>query len=146
MQRTRQHSIKFRLWQTAGRLAGLAVLILCLVAQSSRAAAQSSVITWSAPENLSNTPQSSSSPAIIADDYGNVHAFWSEDVSGSVRPILAGSGDTIYYTRWEGQSWTKPVDILYAPDDPIADQMSVALDKQGYLHLVWTGLTNIYYT
>ncbi len=146
MQRTRQHSIKFRLWQTAGRLAGLAVLLLCLAAQSSRAAAQSSGITWSAPENLSNTPQSSSSPAIIADDYGNVHVFWSEDVSGSAHPLLAGSGDSIYYTRWDGTSWTPPVDILYAPNDPIADQMSVAIDKQGYLHLVWTGLNNIYYS
>jgi hypothetical protein len=146
MQRTRQHSIKFRLWQTAGRLAGLAGLLLCLAAPPSGAAAQSSVITWSPPENLSNTPQSSSSPAIIADDYGNVHVFWSEDMSGSVHPILAGSGDTIYYTRWDGQSWSKPVDILFAPNDPIADQMSVAIDKQGYLHLVWTGLTNFYYS
>jgi hypothetical protein len=146
MQRIQQHSTQFRLWRTAGKLVVLILFVLCLAAQSSGAAAQSSAITWSKPENLSNTPQSSASPVIIADDYGNVHVFWSEDVSGSTRPVLAGSGDSIYYTRWDGTSWTQPVDILYVPNDPMADQISAAIDKQGFLHLVWTGLTNIYYS
>ncbi len=67
-------------------------------------------------------------------------------MSGSTHPTLANAGDTIYYTRWDGTSWTPPVDILYVPDDPIADQMSVAIDKQGFIHIVWTGLTDIYYS
>jgi hypothetical protein len=146
MQRIQPHSTKFRPWQTAGKLIVLLVFVLSVIAQSSRAVAQSTGIKWSAPENLSNTPQSSASPAIIADDYGYVHVFWSEDVSGSAHPIQADSGNTIYYTQWDGTSWTPPMDILFVPDDPIADQISVAIDKQGFIHLVWTGLVNIYYS
>jgi hypothetical protein len=73
-------------------------------------------------------------PSVIADEYGYVHVFWSE------------SDNSIYYTRWDGESWTTPVDILFVPDDRVADFISVAVDGDGYLHVVWTGLTNIYYS
>ncbi len=144
----RQHSLKIRRWQAAGRLAVLVVLILCLAAQPSRVAAQSGTVKWSSPENISNTPQSSAYPAITADDFGFVHVFWSEDIDG--KPLgpsdPSDSGNAIYYTRWDGTGWTAPIDVLYLPDDPVATYPSVTADKKGNLHLVWTGLTNIYYS
>ncbi len=148
MQNASQDAIQFKLRLAAAKLVAAILLLLCLAAQSSRADAQSGTITWSTPENLSNTPQSSANPAIIADDYGNVHVFWSEDATGNAAApsVAAGPGNTIYYTRWNGSTWTTPIDILYVPGDDIADSIAVAADKRGYLHVVWTGLSNIYYS
>jgi hypothetical protein len=131
-----------------GGLFAFAFLMACLATPRLNVSAQSASIQWSAPENLSNTPPSSVNPAIIADQYGNVHVFWSEDSASdaSRSPAVAGPGNTIYYTRWDGKSWTTPTDVLYVPDDPIADQVAVAIDQEGVLHIVWTGLTNIYYS
>jgi hypothetical protein len=126
---------------------GLLSLIMLVVA-ASQVTAQSSSVIWSPPENLSNTPESSVNPAIVADGFGNVHVFWSEDASldAARNPDLASSGNVIYYTRWDGKSWMEPVDVLYVPEDFMADQMSVTVDQNGNLHIVWTGITNIYYS
>ncbi len=124
------------------------VLAVYLAAHLSSVTAQSGMVKWSPPENISNTPQSSAYPAIAADDFGNVHVFWSEDIDG--RPLgpsdPSDSGNAIYYTRWDGTVWTAPIDILYSPDDSVASYPAVAVDKKGTLHLVWTGLTDIYYS
>jgi hypothetical protein len=128
----------------------LAILLL-VPAQSmvNIAHAQSGAIEWSAPLNLSHTPQNSMIPAIVADGLGNVHVFWSEDVDGGPRqPGSPGSdsGSAIYYTRWNGQSWTTPVDVLYVPGENIANFVSVKVDNENRLHAVWTGQTNTYYS
>lgn len=110
-------------------------------------AAQSSV-TWNEPVNLSQTLTGSLHPAIVADPQGNVHVFWSEDVNG---PTLqqddnAGPADTIMYKRWDGEQWSEAVEILAVPDDELADYVSIAIDHSGRIHLVWTGITNLYYS
>ncbi len=111
-------------------------------------AAQSDTIEWSKPLNLSNTPQGSGTPAIVADSYGYVHVFWSEDMGGpAMRPQdPLPEGNAIYYRRWDGVSWTTAVDILSSPDDSIANYVSVAVDADNRLHAVWTGQTNLYYS
>jgi hypothetical protein len=110
--------------------------------------AQSQLVRWEAPTDLSNTPQSSAYPAIAADNFGNVHVMWSEDTNG--QPLgpqdPSDSGNTLFYTRWNGTAWTTPIDVLYVPDDPVATYASVTADKKGYLHAVWTGVSNIYYS
>lgn len=105
-------------------------------------------ILWSVPRNLSNTPQLSTHPAIIADDYGYVHIFWSEEVNGPVRRPgdLGGDGNSILYTRWDGVGWTPPVDILFVPGEPVAEFIAVDLDSENRLHVVWTGQDNFYYS
>jgi hypothetical protein len=143
-----QTNIKIlRSWAIRGLL-GVAVLAASLTITASHVTAQTTSVTWSAPEDLSNTPESSASPAIVADQFGNVHVFWSEDTSaGATRnPDLAGPGNTIYYSRWDGKSWTEPVDVLYVPNDSVATHPAATVDKNGYIHVVWTGLTNIYYS
>jgi len=127
----------------------IGLIVLSILSQSGMpfADAQATTVRWDAPINLSNTPTFSVDPVIIADQYGYVHVLWSEDVYGVPQPdAAAGPGNTIYYTRWDGHTWTKSIDVLYVPDDPIAAQMAVTTDKNGYLHVVWTGLTNIYYS
>jgi len=124
------------------------VLLLPMLSMVSPTHAQSGTIVWSEPIDISNSPQNSLTPAIVADDSGNVHVFWSEDADGGPKQpeALGNSGSAIYYTRWDGQSWTAPVDILIVPGEAIADFVSVKIDKENRLHAVWTGQTNIYYS
>jgi hypothetical protein len=109
--------------------------------------AQSETVTWSKPRNLSQTPYNSDHPAIIADSFGYVHTFWSEDLDGE--PFQPDQdpkpGSTILYTRWDGVSWTAPKDVLYVPDDLLASFVAVDIDSENRLHVVWAGLKNHYY-
>lgn len=91
---------------------------------------------WTEPVNLSNTPTTSVSPDITADASGAVHVVWGEDVDEST-----GNSDVIYYTRWDGTSWTQPVDVLMSPEGfgSVAGTPAIAASADGYLHLVWTG-------
>jgi len=110
--------------------------------------AQSDTILWSKPINLSNTPSLSTHPAIITDDYGYVHVFWSEEMGGRARESgdLGGPGNSIFYTRWDGVIWTPPVDILFVPSEIVAEYIAVTLDANNILHAVWTGQTDFYYS
>lgn len=130
-------------------LRALASLLAVLAFTNARpSAAQSGSITWSVPINLSNTPQDSTHPAIVADSLGYVHVFWTEDIGGD--PVQAGrsldTGNSIMYSVWDGKSWSQPVDILGLPDEPIADFVAVKVDKHNILHLIWTGQSNIHYS
>lgn len=113
-------------------------------------AAQWGGVAWSSPVNLSNSPQSSGRPAIVADGYGYVHVFWSEEVGGEsildVPEQLIHDGNTIFYTRWDGVSWTQPIDILFVPGEAIAEYVAVTVDRHNRLHAVWTGYSNTYYS
>ena len=110
--------------------------------------AQSAAVTWSRPVNLSNTLQGSGDPAIVADSYGDVHVFWSEDMGGQPQGPEGqfSGGNSIFYTRWDGESWTAPIDILSVPDDYIADFVQVVVDAENRLHAVWTGQSSLYYS
>lgn len=130
-------------------LLGLPVLMLLvlMLGLPGRAVAQGSV-TWDEPYNVSSTDTSSIHPAIVADGFGNVHVFWSEDWGGrSITSYeLPAQPNTIYYRRWDGQTWTDPVSVLAVVDDPLADYIAVAVDREDRIHAVWTGLTRIYYS
>ena len=110
--------------------------------------AQSQDITWSRPLNLSNSPPLSTHPAIVTDDYGYVHVFWSEEVGGRERQPgdLGGAGNSIVYTRWDGTAWTEPIDILFVPGEAIAEYVAVDIDGEQMLHAVWTGQSDFYYS
>lgn len=110
--------------------------------------AQSQGIIWSRPLNLSNSPPLSTHPAIVTDDYGYVHVFWSEEVGGRARQPgdLGGEGNSILYTRWDGTSWSQPTDILLVPGEGIAEFVAVDIDAEHMLHAVWTGQSNFYYS
>ncbi len=127
-----------------------AAVVLVLFTAIRGARAQSDVIAWSEQANLSNTPESSGRPAIVADRLGNVHVFWSEDVGGpsiiNIPGAMNGTGNTIYYRRWNGKYWTPPVDILYVPNDGVADYLAATVDDNNWLHVVWTGQSDFYYS
>lgn len=130
----------------------LAVLVCAVVflAAHLRSSAQADTIIWSTPRNLSNTLTSSGRPAIVADGYGYVHVFWSEEVGGpsimNKPKALIHTGNTIVYTRWDGVSWTPPMDILFIPGDSVADYAAVTVGGDQRLHVVWSGVSNFYYS
>jgi hypothetical protein len=136
--------------RAAARSVCLQVALLCFLWSSltQPVASQEGPISWSKPLDLSNTPQGSGHPAIITDSYGYVHVFWSEDLGGRLmRPQDSlPSGNTLLYTRWDGESWSEPNDILSISDDAVADFASVTIDPNNRLHVVWSGQKNIYYS
>jgi hypothetical protein len=132
------------------RLVCVQVVLLCILWLSlvPPIVAQEGPISWSKPLDLSNTPRGSGHPAVITDGYGYVHVFWSEDMDGRLmRPQDAlPSGNSLLYSRWDGESWTEPNDILSVPNDTLADFVSVTIDSNNRLHVVWSGQQNIYYS
>lgn len=148
-----KHSGISRLVRVLGRWAclGLSMLLLLTWYASGAmpVAAQSGTVDWNPPFTLSSTPQNSEYPAIVADRFGYVHVFWSEDVDGA--PFEDDkdhpqAGNSILYTRWDGVSWSRPVDILYIPDESRAGNVAVHVDADDELHAVWEGLSNFYYS
>lgn len=131
----------------SGALSMLALACALLLVAPSHTQAQASV-RWGEPLNLSNSPTSSNHPAIIADPYGFVHVFWSEDLNGReiAQDETPDPGATIMYRRWDGAHWTEARDIIAVPDDTRADFVAVALDHANQLHLIWIGMTHLYYS
>jgi hypothetical protein len=84
----------------------------------------------------------------VDDDHGSVHVFWSEDTSDE--PLQPGSparnGNSILYTRWDGQSWSPVTDILYLAQEPIAEFVAVDVDTEDRLNVVWTGQSAFYFS
>ncbi len=111
--------------------------------------AQGRVIDWTEPVNLSNTEVSSSQPAVAVDPYGNVHVFWSEDVGGELVERGTGprTGNTIYYTRWDGKNWSEPIDIFFTTaQGNYFGYPSVAVTPDGFIHLAWRAVDGIHYS
>jgi hypothetical protein len=135
---------------------------------SSKAWAQSPDSSWTEFINISRTATASTIPCIVADTAGNVHVFWSEDVGGETENILlnpegtpqldargnqinylTGAGNTLYYTRWDGEAWIEPIDIIINPYGLI-EYPSSTVDIHGILHVIWVGSeganTRLYYS
>lgn len=130
------------------RIAPALLLLAMLVYGGGNNAQAQGGVTWDRPFNVSDSPTSSGRPAIVADSYGNVHVFWSEYLGGPVveEGSLGPVGDTIMYRRWNGSGWTEPLDILAVAGDPLAEFVDATIDAENQIHLVWTGLTRIYYS
>lgn len=133
----------------------LFILGLMNMGESKSALAQSPDGSWSDFENISDTPTASTYPCIVTDKQGYVHVLWSEDVGGvtdnplknpdgtpvldpSGNPLnyLTNSGNTLYYTRWEGKDWTEPIDVQVNPSGNI-QYPRAAIDPVGVLHVIW---------
>jgi len=117
-------------------------------AQGQAIAVDAPAIAWSDPENVSQSPTSSGHPTMVISKDGNVHVFWSEDVNGL--PLHSGEppamGNAIAYSRWDGNRWTRPVDVLSVPTESIAGFPEAAVDTEDNLHLVWIGQRTVYHS
>lgn len=91
--------------------------------------------------------EGSNSPAIAVDPAGGIHVAW----VASTAPLPEYPdflSHAIFYSRYDGTSWTTPVDIMISPDQySDAQQPSLVSDKRGILHLAWTSPNrSLYYT
>jgi hypothetical protein len=125
------------------------VLLLTMIAIASPAAtrtrAQSGDIVWSEPINISNSPDlTSTDPFLLADPAGGVHLFWAEKASAGA----ALNPDTLMYSYWDGETWSRPVDIFFSPEsdgNPIVGYPHAVMDESGRIHLFWLSEPNYPY-
>lgn len=111
------------------------------------ALAQTDEIDWMPPINISNSPDSTSTdPFLLSDPSGVVHLFWGEKVS----EIPSNQPDTLLYSRFSGDDWSKPIDLFFAPfsdGTPFVGFPHAVLDQAGNIHLIWLSQPNFpYYT
>jgi hypothetical protein len=99
---------------------------------------------WSEPINISNTPNSSWFPDLAVDSQGNVHVIWCETSDLEE----GGYGEQVFYSMWDGQTWSTPNDIV--PPSPDIIRNAITTDAFGNLHLLFGGsvykVLSIYYT
>jgi len=104
--------------------------------------AQEGGIIWEEPFNISRTPDATSTdPFLLADPAGVVHLFWAEKASSQ----QANNPDTLMYTWWDGNNWSEPIDIYFAPIEHgtlIVQYPHAVLDDQGTIHLIWLSQPN----
>jgi hypothetical protein len=119
----------------------LSVLLLALW-EVSGAFAQTGA--WTEPVNISQTSSPSWFPDLAVDSQGNVHVVWCETTD-----VEEGEyGEQVYYSMWDGQTWSTPNDII--PPSPDIIRNAIATDAFGNLHLLFGGSVyktlSIYYT
>ncbi len=123
----------------------LALFVIGLSVQ--HVAAQPQPLIWSEPMNLSNSPSLPSSlPTVAADQWGNVHVFWLELDPNRVSDSENVRGDAIFYRQYDGQAWSQPLDIFATQDGSIFEYPDVAVDNQGFLHLIWSSENGLLYS
>jgi hypothetical protein len=96
---------------------------------------------WNTPVNLSNTTTKSAFPDLAVDGAGHIHVVWSEYFSDHT-----GWGDAIFYTMWDGTSWSTPNDILISPSGRSSHLPAIAVDQRGLIHIVWTDTVDVFYS
>ena len=87
---------------------------------------------WSPPILVSDNATRATSPKMVADDQGRVHAFWSQPLETNA------SRTAIFYTRWDGERWTSPLPVLTSPSGS-AEQPEVVVSDDDRLMVIWLG-------
>lgn len=125
-----------------------AALVCCLLTGLRMTWAYAQEGPWTPPIFLSQdildesgALANSAFPVLVADDWGNVHAFWPSQFHEQTGMI----GDTVYYAHWNGTEWSAPLDIIYMSGDRTIGPQ-VAADSQGWLHLVWKSNDYVWYS
>ena len=108
-------------------------------------AARSQPGEWSEPVNVSNTPYSSFYPDIAIGPDGKIHIVWEDNIDRHNIYRME-----ILYSCLNGIVWSEPVQ-LSGSDTTYASDPRVAVDSEGYPHVVWTHRAifpdaDIYYT
>jgi hypothetical protein len=128
------NGLKIRLrWQRLAFLLVLASLLGTWPLEKSTAQADPSAIKWSEPIMLSNPTVDAWPPSMATDSAGNIHVIWSQTMTADPPP---GEGDTLFYTRFDGNSWTKPTDIIVSPIGS-TEWSDITTSPDGMVHVIW---------
>jgi hypothetical protein len=68
------------------------------------------------------------------DSGGVIHLVWTVDYDGDMK---SGWGNTLYYSRYENDLWTDPLDVIVAPEGGVLDYPKMILGTDGYIHIFW---------
>ena len=115
----------------------LIILIVLLISlKIDHVEAQTPETPWQDPTIIFQGSGQILYPAIVADQYGYVHVFWRYDPTTD--PIINETDlpvRQLYYSRWNGESWSNPVDIVATP---ALWYLSAATGLNGEIYLIWT--------
>lgn len=100
------------------------LLLIFLFSLGATVTAQSPSLTWAPPQPI-NEQCCAAYPVPVLDPWGQLHLFW------------ADSEGYIWYSRWTGEGWSRPVDVLANPGHDTATGPDVAVDAFGKFHVIW---------
>lgn len=123
--------MKSLFWRIVGCL-----LLAGLLAGAQSPAAANPGVTWDDPVRLSDPNIEAGQPALAVDLSGVVHVVWSQTERVTLRPV--GEGDTIYHSSFDGENWSRPIDIIVAGEGLAAQFPEITVTPNGYLHLVYS--------
>ena len=89
-------------------------------------------LVWSQPTALLTRKEHFSSPVLLTTTDGLLHSFW----IGTGNNAPGESNAKVYYTQWDGESWSRIVPLLNL-NYKNADQLAGAIDKNGHIFLLW---------
>lgn len=110
-------------------LALLSIVCLALVLAQ---AGLAQVGSWTKPIIISGALAGSWFPDLAVDHAGNVHVVWCDNTA-----LKRQKAEQVYYSRWNGQEWSAPNDIV--PPSVEIIRNAIAVDNSGYLHLLFGG-------
>lgn len=109
------------------------IFVLCgltITTLSDNVQAQGGTSRWETPVALSaGATEGGEQTAIAADKAGYVHVIW--DSKANASDVQTG---LIYYTQWDGSTWSLPVDIVASQG---IGYPNIVADSSGYLHLTY---------
>ena len=79
-------------------------------------------------------PLNNIATSLVVDEHGLAHLVW---LSQPVR-TSDGSQDVFLYSRWDGESWTQPIDIFAASETLGLGWPVLVPEPGGKLHLFWS--------
>lgn len=126
-----------------GRLAPVWIALVVFVSLLGHwAQAQDQAGEWSDPVELSEEKWAWF-PVIAVDPGGTVHAMWAwtrDQETASAAP------ESLFYSWWNGSSWSRPVDVLVSPSGGYAHDPDLTADRGGNLHVIWNDGTFFWYS
>lgn len=85
---------------------------------------------WTQPFRLSTEKGAATEATLLADDYGNIHAFWAEYVEEEK--------SLIQYSRFDGANWTVPNDVYISREFITIANITADIDQTGLMYLMWS--------
>lgn len=90
------------------------------------------------PVKISTSGNDVAFPQTITDSKGYLHSVWMELNPGQT--VFLGVNPGIYYSRWNGDTWSTPLKISSNTD--FAANPSISVDSSDTIHVAWEDNTN----
>ena len=114
----------------------VAFFLAALLGPVTRIACAQGIPEWSEPARLylTDAEYELPFPVLSADAFGQVHVVAARNARAGTDAAADG---TIFYTRWDGQQWSEPLDIVAAPRGQGVSAEQLLTSSDGQLHLLW---------